>query len=80
MSLRNWKPTTDVFEHRKLQSLDLNSIICYFIGDDKNISYKQKLEKEIYKKIEQVRKKDSIISSNTSTIPFKVLSADMSDK
>ena len=33
-----------------LQSLDLNSIICYFIGDDKNISYKQKLEKEIYKR------------------------------
>jgi len=38
------------------------------------------IKKNIYKKIEQVRKKDSIISSNTSTIPLKVLSKNMSDK
>ena len=38
------------------------------------------IKKNIYKKIEQVRKPDSIISSNTSTIPLKVLSTDMSDE
>ena len=37
------------------------------------------IKKNIYKKIEQVRKQDCIISSNTSTIPLKVLSEDMSD-
>ena len=38
------------------------------------------IKKNIYKKIEKVRKSDSIISSNTSTIPLKVLSEDMSDE
>ena len=38
------------------------------------------IKKNIYKKIENIRKEDSIISSNTSTIPLKVLSADMSDE
>ena len=38
------------------------------------------IKKEIYKKIENIRKQDSVISSNTSTIPLKVLSADMSDE
>ena len=37
------------------------------------------IKKGIYKKIENIRKQDSIISSNTSTIPLKVLSTDMSD-
>ena len=37
------------------------------------------IKKHIYKKIENIRKQDSIISSNTSTIPLKVLSAEMSD-
>ena len=32
------------------------------------------IKHNIYKKIEEVRKKDSIISSNTSTIPLKILS------
>ncbi len=36
------------------------------------------IKKDIYKKIEKVRKEDSIISSNTSTIPLKVLSKNMS--
>ena len=38
------------------------------------------IKKNIYKKIEEVRKSDSIISSNTSTIPLKVLSEDMSEE
>ena len=38
------------------------------------------IKKNIYKKIENIRKQDSIISSNTSTIPLKVLSAEMSDE
>ncbi len=38
------------------------------------------IKKNIYKKIENIRKPDSIISSNTSTIPLKVLSKDMSDE
>ena len=38
------------------------------------------IKHDIYKKILNTRKKDSIISSNTSTIPLKVLSAKMSDK
>ena len=38
------------------------------------------IKHNIYKKIEEVRKKDSIISSNTSTIPLKVLSEKMSEE
>ena len=37
------------------------------------------IKRDLYEKIIKVRKKDSIISSNTSTIPLKVLSAKMSD-
>ena len=33
-----------------LQSLNVNNTVCYFIGDDKNKSYKLKLEREIYKR------------------------------
>ena len=33
-----------------LQSLDLNNVICYFIGDDKNYNYRLRLEKEIFKR------------------------------
>ena len=38
------------------------------------------IKHDIYKKILNTRKKDSIISSNTSTIPLKVLSAKMSEE
>ena len=38
------------------------------------------IKHNIYEKILKTRKKDSIISSNTSTIPLKVLSAKMSDE
>ena len=38
------------------------------------------IKHSIYKKIEEVRKSDSIVSSNTSTIPLKVLSENMSDR
>jgi len=38
------------------------------------------IKHDIYKKIFKTRKKGSIISSNTSTIPLKVLSAKMSDE
>ena len=38
------------------------------------------IKRNLYKKILKTRKKDSIISSNTSTIPLKVLSAKMSDE
>ena len=38
------------------------------------------IKHNLYKKIFKTRKKDSIISSNTSTIPLKVLSAQMLDK
>ena len=37
------------------------------------------IKHNLYEKILKIRKKDSIISSNTSTIPLKVLSAKMSD-
>ena len=37
------------------------------------------IKHEIYSKIQTVRKPESIISSNTSTIPLKILSANMSD-
>ena len=37
------------------------------------------IKHDLYEKILKVRKKDSIISSNTSTIPLKVLSEKMSD-
>jgi len=38
------------------------------------------IKHDIYKKIEEVIKEESIISSNTSTIPLKVLSEKMPDK
>jgi len=38
------------------------------------------IKHNLYDKILKVRKKDSIISSNTSTIPLKILSSKMSDK
>ena len=38
------------------------------------------IKHNLYKNILKTRKKDSIISSNTSTIPLKVLSAKMSDE
>ena len=38
------------------------------------------IKHDLYKKILKTRKKDSIISSNTSTIPLKILSAKMSDE
>ena len=38
------------------------------------------IKHNVYKKIEEVRKVDSIVSSNTSTIPLKVLSEKMSDE
>jgi len=37
------------------------------------------IKHNLYEKILKIRKKDSIISSNTSTIPLKVLSAKISD-
>ena len=37
-------------------------------------------KQNLYEKILKTRKKDSIISSNTSTIPLKILSAKMSDE
>jgi len=38
------------------------------------------IKHNLYEKILKTRKKDSVISSNTSTIPLKVLSAKMSDE
>ena len=38
------------------------------------------IARDLYEKILKTRKKDSIISSNTSTIPLKVLSAKMSNE
>ncbi len=38
------------------------------------------IKHKLYEKILKTRKKDSIISSNTSTIPLKVLSKNMSDE
>ena len=38
------------------------------------------IKHNLYEKILKTRKKDSIISSNTSTIPLKILSEKMSDK
>mgnify|MGYP001197793266 FL=1 len=38
------------------------------------------IKHNIYKRIEEVRKEESIISSNTSTIPLKILSEKMTQK
>jgi len=38
------------------------------------------IKHNLYEKILKTRKKDSVISSNTSTIPLKILSAKMSDE
>ena len=46
--MTQWKGQIEFLD--VLQSLNLDNIICYFVGDDKNINYKLKLEKEIYKR------------------------------
>ena len=45
--LTNWKGQIEFLEI--LKKINLTDFYCYFIGDDKNSSYKLKLEKAIYK-------------------------------
>ena len=46
--LTNWKGQIEFLEI--IQSLDLNIVICYYVGDEKNISYTTKLNNEIIRK------------------------------
>ncbi len=83
-----------IFESRPPLLIDKSKIDNIKVGNiDKNFDTVKKadwvveavveridIKHNLYEKILKTRKKDSIISSNTSTIPLKVLSAKMSDE
>ena len=83
-----------IFESRPPLLIDKNRIKNIKVGNiDENFDVVKKadwvveavderidIKHNLYEKILKIRKKDSIISSNTSTIPLKVLSAKMSDE
>ncbi len=83
-----------IFESRPPLLIDKSKIDNIKTGNiDKNFDTIQKadwiveavveridIKHDLYEKILKTRKKDSIISSNTSTIPLRVLSAKMSDE
>jgi len=82
-----------IYESRPPLLIDRNKINNIKIGNiDENFDAVKKadwiveavveridIKHNLYEKILKTRKKDSIVSSNTSTIPLKVLSAKMSD-
>ena len=72
--LSEWKGQIELLEI--INKLDLDNKIFYFIGDDKNQSYRKKLENEIYKKNLQSHCK---ILGNLSKINMKFMykSADL---
>ena len=88
------KAKKKIFESRPPLLIDKNKIDNIKAGNiDENFDTVKKadwvveavveridIKHNLYEKILKTRKKDSIISSNTSTIPLKVLSAKMSDK
>jgi len=83
-----------IFESRPPLLIDKSKIDNIRVGNiDENFDHVKKadwvveavveridIKHNLYEKILKTRKKDSIISSNTSTIPLKVLSAKMSDE
>ncbi len=83
-----------IFESRPPLLIDKNRIKNIKVGNiDENFDVVKKadwvveavveridIKHSLYEKILKIRKKDSIISSNTSTIPLKVLSEKMSDE
>ena len=83
-----------IFESRPPLLIDKSKINNIKVGNiDENFDTVQKadwvveavveridIKHNLYERILSTRKKDSIISSNTSTIPLKVLSAKMSDE
>jgi len=83
-----------IFESRPPLLIDKNKIDNIKVGNiDENFDTVKKadwvveavveridIKHKLYEKILKTRKKDSIISSNTSTIPLKVLSEKMTDK
>ena len=88
------KAKKKIFESRPPLLIDKNKIDNIKVGNiDENFDTVKKadwvveavveridIKHNLYEKILKTRKKDSIISSNTSTIPLKVLSAKMSDE
>ena len=88
------KAKKNIFESRPPLLIDKNKIDNIKVGNiDENFDTVKKadwvveavveridIKHNLYEKILKTRKKDSIISSNTSTIPLKVLSAKMSDE
>jgi len=88
------KAKKKIFESRPPLLIDKNKIDNIKVGNiDENFDTVKKadwvveavveridIKHNLYEKILKTRKKDSIISSNTSTIPLKVLSEKMSDK
>ena len=69
-----------LFESSKIQSLKTGNISDNFdnVADadwiTEAVAERINIKHEIYEKILKTRKKESVISSNTSTIPLKILS------
>ena len=74
-----------LFESSKIQSLKIGNISDNFdnIADAdwiiEAVVERINIKHEIYEKILKARKKESVVSSNTSTIPLQILSQKMND-
>jgi len=73
-----------LFDKSKVKNIEIGNINDHFDTVKKAdwiveaVVERIDIKQEIYKKIFKIRKKESIVSSNTSTIPLKVLSQNLS--
>ena len=73
-----------LFDKSKVKNIEIGNINDHFDTVKKAdwiveaVVEKIDIKQELYKKIFKIRKKESIVSSNTSTIPLKVLSQNLS--
>jgi len=73
-----------LFDKSKVKNIEIGNINDHFDTVKKadwiveTVTERIDIKQELYKKIFKIRKKESIVSSNTSTIPLKVLSQNLS--
>ena len=72
-----------LFDKSKVKNIEIGNINDHFDTVKKadwiveTVTERIDIKQELYKKIFKIRKKESIVSSNTSTIPLKVLSQNL---
>ena len=75
-----------LFDKSKVKNIEIGNINDHFDTVKKAdwiveaVVERIDIKQELYKKIFKIRKKESIVSSNTSTIPLKVLSQNLSQE